>query len=75
MDEKKDRRAHVRVPYHEFSKIQDMPSKSAEVTKPSKFIQISAGDDHLFALDESGEIWSYNQLKNEWDQLSDTRQS
>ena len=75
MNENKDRRTHERVPYHEFAETQEMPSKRTDVTKPSKFIQIAAGNDHLYALDELGKIWSYNQLKREWDRVSDTRKS
>jgi alpha-tubulin suppressor-like RCC1 family protein len=75
MNENKDRRAHERVPYQEFAELQEMPSKRTDVTKPSKFIQIASGSDHLYALDELGNIWSYNQLKKEWDRVSNTRKS
>ncbi|MBI1823496.1 MAG: hypothetical protein HY200_05170 [Nitrospirae bacterium] len=73
MNENKNRRAHERVPYHEFAETEEMPGKRTEITKPSKFIQIASGNDHLYALDELGKIWSYNQLEKVWDRVSDIR--
>jgi alpha-tubulin suppressor-like RCC1 family protein len=73
MDENKNRRTHERVPYHEFSEAEEMPGKRIEGTKPSKFIQIAAGNEHLYALDELGRVWSYNTLDKEWNRAGDTR--
>ena len=75
MNENKNRRTHERVTYNEYAETEEMSIKRTEGAKPSKFIQIAAGNDHLYALDELGKIWTYNQLNKQWDRLVDTRKT
>jgi hypothetical protein len=40
----------------------------------SKFIQISATDDELYALDDQGRAWKYDYRGERWEPLPTTRE-
>lgn len=73
MNDEKNRRKHERVTYNEFTETEQMAVRRTDAIKLSKFIQIAAGNDHLYALDELGKIWSYHPVNKQWEGLGDAR--